>query len=57
MTRLTNKRDWKQLKITRGALVLVVVQLVVTVGYLLVPSQQATLRECLVASPRSLFEH
>lgn len=57
MTRLTNKRDWKQLKITRGALVLVVIQLVVTVGYLLVPSQQHAFHDYVVLTPRNLFEH
>lgn len=58
MTRLTNKRDWKQLKITRGALVLVVLQLVVTVAYLVLgKAEQQWCRDYLVVTPRNLLQH
>jgi membrane associated rhomboid family serine protease len=57
VTRLTNKRDWKQLKITRGALVLLVIQLVVTIAYLVLQDQQQAFKDYVVLTPRNLFEH
>lgn len=58
MARLVNKRDWKQMKITRGALVLVVLQLVVTVVYLVLDAPtQAQARQWITLTPNNLFVH
>ncbi|HSD89809.1 MAG TPA: rhomboid family intramembrane serine protease [Kofleriaceae bacterium] len=56
MAKLVNKRDWKQMRITRGALILVVLQLVVTIGYLVVGKPlQVWMQEWLVLTPHHLF--
>jgi membrane associated rhomboid family serine protease len=58
VARLVNKRDWKQMRITRGALILVVAQLVVTIGYLVCPLDvRAQLAEYIILTPDQLFEH
>jgi membrane associated rhomboid family serine protease len=58
VARLVNKRDWKQMKITRGALILVVAQLVVTIGFLACPIPTRTLiAEQIALTPDQLFVH
>ena len=58
MARLTNKRDWKQMKITRGALILAVLQLVVTVVWLtLTDAYKAEFAKWFVVTPSNIFEH
>lgn len=57
MARLVNKRDWKQMKITRGALILAVLQLVVTVAWLcLTDATKAELAPWVVATPAYIFD-
>jgi membrane associated rhomboid family serine protease len=57
VARLVNKRDWKQMKITRGALILAVLQLVVTVVWLcLTDATKAELGPWFVATPAFIFE-
>lgn len=56
--RWVTKRDWKQMRITPGALVLLIAQLVVTFGYLLCnEGLKAELKQWLVLSPSQVFEH
>src|SRR3954465_10890821 len=58
VARMVNKRDWKQMKITRGALVLVVLQIVVTLGYLVLDKpHQIQLERYAVLTPDNLFVH
>jgi membrane associated rhomboid family serine protease len=54
VAKLVNKRDWKQMKITRGALILIVLQLVVTIGVLAAGLKDWS-EEWLVLTPHHLF--
>ena len=52
------KRDWKQLKITRGALVVLIAELVLSFLWVLADkSFKQTLAEYLIATPANVFEH
>jgi membrane associated rhomboid family serine protease len=56
VARLVNKRDWKQMRITRGALILVVAQLVVTLGYLVCPLDvRAQIADWIILTPDQVF--
>ncbi|HUS30160.1 MAG TPA: rhomboid family intramembrane serine protease [Kofleriaceae bacterium] len=57
MARFVNKRDWKQMRITRGALILAVLQVTMTIGWLcLGDTLRAQLAPWIVLTPRYLLE-
>jgi membrane associated rhomboid family serine protease len=52
------KRDWKQLKITRGALVVLIAQVVMSLLWVVAaPSLKADMGEYLIATPANVFTH
>jgi membrane associated rhomboid family serine protease len=52
------RRDWKQLKITRGALVVLIAQAVMSLLWVLAtPELKADLAQWVIASPSNVFEH
>jgi membrane associated rhomboid family serine protease len=52
------KRDWKQLKITRGALVVLIAQVVMSLLWVVAaPSLKQDLGDYLIATPANVFTH
>ncbi len=51
------RRDWKQLKITRGALVVLVAEVVLSLLWVIAaPDLRAHMAEWLIATPKTVFE-